>query len=76
MKQTVDITITADVPDDADDDLGHEGVVQTKEAVAAVVAVLTKLGFRDVKASRRIYKRKAAADTATLPKPRAVLPAA
>lgn len=66
MKQVVEIVIRADVPED-NVELGHEGVVQTRPGVAAVVDTLTELGLLNVQATRRLAAKKAPNATAKLP---------
>ncbi len=72
MKNTVEIVILADIPDDQPD-LGHEAVLATKEAVQGIVQALHKMGLVTARPTRRILRKKAPADTAVLPtKPAAV----
>lgn len=60
MKHHVEITICAEVPADHED-LGHEAIVATKEAAAAMVQALEKLGLKHVRQVRRIKRGKEAA---------------
>ncbi|HEX3576582.1 MAG TPA: hypothetical protein VHU42_18440 [Rhodopila sp.] len=57
MKNWVQITIEAGIPEDKQD-LGHEGVVASKAGAEAVVAALVALGLVEVTQTRRILKRK------------------
>jgi hypothetical protein len=59
MNQLIEITITAEVPDNAHD-LGHEAIVAAKEPAAALVTKLTELGLTNIKQTRRMIKRKTA----------------
>lgn len=63
MDQIIEITITAQVPDGAND-LGHEAIVAAKEPAAAIVTKLTELGLTNIQQTRRMIKRKAPKVTA------------
>lgn len=66
MTQTFELTIHGDVPDD-NADLGPEAIVNTKAAAHEIVEALHKLGLLHVKQTRRVVRRNAAKQTATLP---------
>ena len=53
--KTLEITLTAAIPDD-NEEIGHEAIVACKVPVAAGAAVLEKLGLK-VEHSRRLVNR-------------------
>ncbi len=57
MNHHIEITITADIPEDKDD-AGHEAIVATKDGTHSIVEQLEKLGLTNVHQHRRLIKRK------------------
>lgn len=64
----VEITVTAQLPDD-NEELGHEAVVATKAVTHAVVAELEKLNLYHVRSHRRIVTKRDPAPVETAPAP-------
>jgi len=64
MNQIIEITITAEVPDDKHD-LLHEAIVATKEATQGIANKLAELGLTNVQHTRRPIRKKAAKAVAT-----------
>lgn len=56
MKHAVEIKITADVPD-GNSDIAHEAIVQSRDPVNALIALLDKLGLTGATATRHIVRR-------------------
>lgn len=74
MNQIIEITITAEVPDDKHD-LVHEAIVATKAPAQAIADKLAELGLTNIQQTRRPIKRKARATPAPVVPTEATPPA-